>query len=72
MYNGYHSLFNTKFNPHVAQWGNISSDDVPLLQQEVIKMETLSPKVWEELSITYLRNDNRLKYYTTMQLILYN
>lgn len=31
--------------PHVPQWGNISSYDVPILQKEDIKVETLGQKV---------------------------
>lgn len=30
--------------PHVPQWGNISSDDVPILQKEDIKEKTLGQK----------------------------
>lgn len=59
--------------PHVPQWRNISSDDVPILQKEDIKVETLTPKVGEKLSITYLRNDNRLcKIHHLTQVLYHN
>lgn len=44
MYNGYHSLFNTSSIPCAAQWGNISSDDVPILQKEDIKSGNIKLK----------------------------
>lgn len=31
--------------PYVPQWGNISSDDVPILQEEDIRVETLGRTV---------------------------
>lgn len=44
--------------PHEPRRENISSDDVPTLQKEDIKVETLSWKVWEKLSFKYLNNDD--------------
>lgn len=43
---------------YVPQRGNISSDDVSILQKEDINVETLTPKWLRKMM--YLRNDYRL------------
>lgn len=63
--------------PRVPQWGNISSDDVPILQDGDIKVGTLKLQSLEkngalragETTIDFVEF---AKYYAAIHLILYN